>query len=72
MVSPRHGHECMADGLSTCKFDKEGCVIIEPVWHLGQGARWSENEVAGRWALLVQLPEDIQDLRKQSREVFSV
>ena len=53
----------MADGLSTRKFNKEGCRIIEPVWHLGQGARWSKNEVADRRLLIMQPPKGMLDHR---------
>ena len=47
---------CMADGLSTCEFDEEGCMTLEPVRRSGRGARWSE-EVADRRLLIVRPPE---------------
>jgi len=51
----------MADGWSTCEFDKEGGMTIEPVRRPGRGARWSEDEVADRRLLIVRPPEGMLD-----------
>ena len=37
----------MADGLSTCEFDEEGQMEIEPMQHPGQDMQWSKNGGGG-------------------------
>ena len=47
----------MADGWSTCEFDREGYMAIEPVHRPKRGARQSERGVEDRRLLIVRPPE---------------